>query len=157
MYTSALYKSVQATGCDAGLTVVHLQASLAGGPLKSEQTLRQMGILHQHGKRNGSLTSNPQHITLKPAGQTKRDRESGDSARHLSRGAGEMVNQARWRAAFPYYFLRCLHHYDSICMFWKIATNADDKRLEDRRERQKWANKHLSPESYWVLIHLSNS
>lgn len=48
----------------------------------------------------------PQHITLKPAGQTKRDRESGEAASLLSRGAGEMANQARWKAALPYSFLK---------------------------------------------------
>lgn len=63
----------------------------------------------------------PQHITLKPAGQTKRDRESGEAARLLSRGTGEMANQAGWGETLPYYFLRRLHNYDPVCMFWKIV------------------------------------
>lgn len=100
----------------------------------------------------------PQHITLKPAGQTKRFRESGETARLLSRGARETANQARWKAVCPYYSLRCLHNYDLICMFWKIVTKANDESQADRRrERAKWANKHLSHHSKWVVIHLSNS
>lgn len=42
-----------------------------------------------------ALYIKPQHITLKPAGQTKSDHESGEEARLLSRGAREMAEQAR--------------------------------------------------------------
>lgn len=88
----------------------------------------------------------PQHITLKPAGQTKRDHESGEAARRLSRGAGEMANHARWRATLPYYFLRWMHNYNPICMFWKIGTEANDKRqAHRRRERERWTNKNFKP------------
>ena len=49
---------IQAIKGDARLVGLHLHAGLAQRPLKSEQTLRQMVILHRQGKRNGSLTSN---------------------------------------------------------------------------------------------------
>lgn len=86
-----LYEIVQATGLAGGASA---DRSRADTTQMGADTETDGDFTPAQGERNGSLTSNPQHITLKPAGQTKRDCESWDAARHLSRGAGKTANWA---------------------------------------------------------------
>lgn len=80
-----LYKTVQATGCDAGASTG--QSGRDTTQIRADTETD--GDFTPAWEKKWLFNIKPQHITLKPAGQTKRDRESGEAAKQRCRNNGK--------------------------------------------------------------------